>query len=301
METVKSTTMKKLLTLAAVLQYIVITTPQAHSQTVYSQFGSIAAPVNPAASLLRNDVGEISVVGRRQWAGMEGAPTYYWGTGYVALQGHEAKIGLNVRHENVAVEKNSEFSAYFAKAVRLSFEHYLGMSLNAGMTLYDGRFSSVDPGDPLFKEDIRESDALVGFGLMLYSPERYYVGLSLPRMTLSTLGVGKETRYNFRNQYHLLAGGWIWMGSDMELNPTVLVTHANGFRPQVDLTTLLYFKKMVGIGAGLRSYGDLTGMIQLNFEGFGIGYSYQFNPKNEPLNRRISNTTHEIGVSYRVR
>ena len=49
----------------------------------------------------------------------------------------------------------------------------------------------------------------------------------------------------------------------------------------------------------VRSYGDLSSMAQFNFAGFGLGYSYQFNPKNEPLNRRIGNTTHEIGLAYR--
>jgi len=49
----------------------------------------------------------------------------------------------------------------------------------------------------------------------------------------------------------------------------------------------------------VRSYGEVAGMAQFNFGGFGLGYSYQFNPGNEPLNRRISNTTHEIGLQYR--
>ncbi len=56
---------------------------------------------------------------------------------------------------------------------------------------------------------------------------------------------------------------------------------------------------MFGIGANVRSYGEIAGMAQFNFSGIGLGYSYQFNPGGEPLNRRINNTTHEIGLSYR--
>src|SRR3546814_16883651 len=71
----------------------------------------------------------------------------------------------------------------------------------------DGRFSQLDPMDPAFREDVRETDALVGFGVMLYRPERYYVGLSLPRLMLGNLGVGGgDSRYNFSNLYHLTAG-----------------------------------------------------------------------------------------------
>jgi len=49
----------------------------------------------------------------------------------------------------------------------------------------------------------------------------------------------------------------------------------------------------------VRSYGELAGMAQFNFGGLGLGYSYQFNPGSEPLDRRISNTTQEIGLRYR--
>jgi len=60
--------------------------------------------------------GEASVIGRRQWVGMDGAPTVFWGSGHV---GFAATAGLNIRrHESLAVEKLTEASAFFAKSVR---------------------------------------------------------------------------------------------------------------------------------------------------------------------------------------
>src|SRR5690606_26799455 len=97
-----------------------------------------------------------------------------------------ATAGLSIRHESLAVEKLSEASAFFAKSVRISQTEYLGLSLNAGIAYMDGRFSQLDPHDPAFGEDVKEVDPLVGFGVMLYSPERYYVGLSLPRLRLGS-------------------------------------------------------------------------------------------------------------------
>ena len=91
--------------------------------------------------------------------------------------GMGATAGLNIRHESLAVEKLTEASAFFAKSVRISENEYLGLSLNAGFSYLDGRFSQLDPMDLAFREDVRETDALVGFGVMLYRPERYYVCL----------------------------------------------------------------------------------------------------------------------------
>src|SRR5690606_20366701 len=132
--------------------------------------------VNPAASLMHME-GEVSVIGRRQWVGLDGAPTVFWGSGHMGLQRFGATVGLTLRHESMAVEKLTEASAFFAKSVRISETEYVGLSLNAGFSYMDGRFSQLDPQDPAFREDVRETDALVGFGVMLYRPERYYVGL----------------------------------------------------------------------------------------------------------------------------
>src|SRR3546814_18947683 len=90
----------------------------------------------------------------------------------------------------MAVEKLTEASAFFAKSVRISATEYLGLSLNAGFSYMDGRLSQLDPMDPAFREAVKATDALVGFGVMMYRTERYSVGLSLHRLSLATLGVG---------------------------------------------------------------------------------------------------------------
>src|SRR5690606_5819879 len=154
---------------------------------------------------------------------------------------------------------------------------YVGLSLNAGITYLDGRFSQLDPQDPAFKDDVMETDALVGFGVMLYRPELYYVGLSLPRLMLGNLGVGGDRRYNFRNSYHLTAGALFALGTDFHVRPSVLVTYSESLRPQAEASALFFIKRVFGIGGNVRSYGEIAGMAQFNFDGFGLGYSYQFN------------------------
>jgi len=270
----------------------------AQQPLTHTQHGQLRTVINPAASLMAGG-GEVSVIGRRQWVGMDGAPTVFWGSGHVGFESFGATAGVNIRHESLAVEKLTEASAFFAKSVRISETEYVGLSLNAGVSYLDGRFSQLDPMDPAFREDVRETDALVGFGVLLYRPERYYVGLSLPRLMLGSLGVDSDSRYNFRNLYHLTAGALFNMGPDFQFRPSVLVTYAESLRPQTEASALVFIKEVFGIGMNVRSYGELAGMAQFNFGGFGLGYSYQFNPGNEPLNRRIGNTTHEIGLSYR--
>ncbi len=270
----------------------------AQQAMTHTQYGQLRTVINPAASLM-NQAGEVSVIGRRQWVGLDGAPTALWGSGHVGFENLGATAGVNIRHESLAVEKLIEASAFFAKSVRISETEYVGLSLNAGVSYMDGRFSQLDPMDPAFREDVKETDALVGFGVMLYRPERYYVGLSLPRLMLGSLGVDSDNRYSFRNLYHLTAGALFNLGTDFQLRPGVLITYAENLRPQAEASAMVYVKQVFGLGVNVRSYGEVAGMAQFYFGGFGLGYSYQFNPGSEPMNRRISNTTHEIGLQYR--
>jgi len=288
---------RKLLIMASALLCTSVATYGQQALT-HTQHGELRTVVNPAASLM-NQKGEVSIIGRRQWVGVDGAPTVFWGSGHVGFESFGATAGLNIRHESLAVEKLTEASAFFAKSVRISETEYVGLSLNAGVSYLDGRFSQLDPMDPAFREDVRETDALIGFGVMLYRPDRYYVGLSLPRLMLGSLGVTTDSRFNFRNVYHLTAGALFSMGTDFHLRPSVLVTYAENLRPQAEASALVFIKEVFGIGMNVRSYGELAGMAQFNFGGFGLGYSYQFNPGSEPLDRRINNTTHEIGLRYR--
>src|SRR5690606_35878410 len=264
----------------------------------HTQHGKLRTVINPAASLIHLD-GEVSVIGRRQWVGIAGAPTVFWGSGHIGFDGIGATAGLNIRHESLAVQKLTEASAYFAKSVRISESEYVGLSLNAGFSYMDGRFSQLDPADPAFREDVRETDALMGFGIVLYRPDRYYVGLSLPRLMLGNLGVGSDGRYNFHNLYHLMAGALFNLGTDFQFRPSVLTTYSESLRPQAEISALFFVKRTFGLGMNIRSYGELAGMAQFHFGGIGLGYSYQFNPGSETLDRRISNTTHEIGLNYR--
>src|SRR5690606_7961409 len=133
-----------------------MTTLHAQQPLTHTQYGQLRTVLNPAASLMHMG-GEVSVIGRRQWVGLDGAPTVFWGSGHMGFESFGATAGITVRHESMAVEKLTEASAFFAKSVRISETEYLGLSLNAGFSYMDGRFSQLDPMDPAFREDVRET------------------------------------------------------------------------------------------------------------------------------------------------
>lgn len=266
----------------------------------YNQYGSNPTPLNPTASLLRPD-GEVVLLGRRQWVGLEGAPEAYWLSGHLPWRSFSSTVGLNVRHETLAVEQSSEVAAYLAKAVRISSSDYLAVSLSGGFSTYRGDFAHLDPSDPAFHEDIRENTALLGFGMMLYRPEVFYVGLSMPRLALNDLGAGGDVnrQYNFRTQYHAMSAVVVPLDESFDLKPAVLVSYVSGLPLTANVSATVYVEKAFGLGLNVRGNGDLAGMLELKVASFKIGYSYQFNSGSNPLKRQLDDASHEVGLSYR--
>lgn len=272
----------------------------AQAQTIFlshSHAGGFTTSVNPALSLM-NPEGTIALIGRQQWVGVEGAPKTFWGSGHLGLGRIGATTGLQFSQESLGVERQTEASLFFAKSIRLSEKDYIGLSLNAGLVHFDARYSSLDGSDQAFNQDINEADMLLGMGAVFYRPEAFYVGISVPRLTSGGIGAFGDTRYNFENQYFFTGGFLLPLGESFHLRPSLIVAHTKSMGTEFDGSAMLFAHRTVGLGIGARTQGDLSGKLQINYSGFGIGYSYQFNPQNKPLQRHINNSTHEVGLSF---
>lgn len=272
-----------------------------HSQqgTIYTQYGSTTTPLNNAGSFLHPE-GELNFIGRQQWAGLEGAPESYRLSGSLPIGSKGIIGGLNLSHDMISIERKTEVIAFSGKSIQLNSKHYLAVSVGAGLSIYKGNFSGIDAQDPVFSEDINETDGLLSLSTLFYQPEKYYVGLSVPRIAFSNLGLSStEDQRERYNQYHFIAGALIPINEDFDIKPAGLLTWSKDVSLQADISAILFLKKTVGLGANVRTYGDMAGMLQFYTKRLNLGYSYQFNTNNQPLKRGINNNTHELSIGYR--
>lgn len=268
-----------------------------HLSTNLAHLGGYNTVINPAFSLIEPE-GNISIIGKHQWVGMDGAPSAVWANAHYGLKAIGATAGFQFNQQSVGVDKHTEAAVYFAKSIRLSEKDYIGLALKAGVIHFNGHYSSLDPNDQSFMEDLNEHDALLGIGFTYYRPNALYLGVSMPRFTSGAIGVFGDTKYNFQNQY-LFSGGYIQaLGASFSLRPSLILSYIPNLGTTFDASAMLIAKQSIGLGFGIQSEGDVSTKIQLFLKGFSVGYNYQFNAKNQPLNRHINNSTHEIGLSY---
>ncbi len=265
----------------------------------YTQYMTNLIPLNAAASLLEKS-GSVNAILRKQWTGIDGAPSTFIGNLNLPFEEMEAAGGLTILNDQFALEHLTEINAFFAKGIELSQGQFLSVSLNAGVRRYTANYSSLDATDPQFKDDIRETKPNIGFGIMYYA-EKYYVGLSVPQLSTRGLGVASATNStNFRSQYYF-SGAYLTgtEGDELRFKPAMLATYVKGVPFIADLSTTAYLKNTLGFGVNYRTNNEIAGIVSYMSNLFKLGYSYQFGTSKSNIARGFNNNTHEVTLSYR--
>lgn len=270
---------------------------QQQQEFSYTQYMDNLTPFNQAYSLLDKS-GSINAVARKQFVGIQGAPSTFIFGGNVPIESIGGASGILVLNDKFAIESNTQFSAYFAKSIQLSEENYLGVSISGGVKSYVANFSRLDASDPQFRNDVRQTKPNLGFGVMYYN-DNYYVGLSMPELTITGLGTaGVQDNTNFRNHYYFSGAFITDLADGIKLKPAVMAAYAKGIPVTVNVAGTIFLKEVVGFGVNYRTDRAAAGILSINMNSFKLGYSYQFSTASSRL-EGFNNSIHEITLTYR--
>jgi len=293
--------MKKYLSILTLLVLAQLSYNKAWAQQpfTFTQYMNNLTPVNAAYSTL-DDAGNLNVVGRKQFIGISGAPSTFLFNGSMPIPGIASNAGLIVLNDKYGAENLTEINGFFAKKIQLSGGSFLSAGINAGFRNHTVHTSALDPSDPRFaNSDIDETETNVGLSAML-SGSNYYVGVSLPRLTLSSIGKSAQENNYIMNTYYLTGAYIKTLNEDFKVKPAALIAYGGSNLPvMVDVSTTLYIKNVLGLGVNYHSQDALAGIVSVNINNnIMFGYSYQFSVGKYALGG-INNTTQEITVSYR--
>jgi type IX secretion system PorP/SprF family membrane protein len=272
---------------------------QAQQSFTYTQYMNNLTPLAPAYSLL-DQLPSASLITRKQWVGIEGAPKTTIFTGALPLPGVNASAGMFVCLDEVAVEKRTEVNFFFAKAAQLSARDYFAVSLNGGINTYKAAYSSLDPLDQSYRDDIRETSGVIGLSLMLYNPEKYYIGFSLPRASVRSFSPGsREGQRNWKNTWYVSGGYLQPLNETFMFKPALLVSYSKDQRTLVDASATFYWMEQLGAGINYRTSKEIAGMVSYTYQHrITIGYSYQLAGSAEVVSG-MSDGSHELTLRYR--
>lgn len=263
----------------------------------FTQYMNNVTPVNAAYSTL-DDATNANVIGRKQFIGINGAPSTFMFNGSAPIPSLKSTAGLVVLNDKYGAENLTEINIFFAKKIQLNTTTFLSTAINGGFRTY--KLSNVDAADPSFiGSDINQTSVNLGLSVMLHS-SNYYVGLSLPRLSLNTIGKSAVENNYYMNTYYLTGAYLLPMGTDFNLKPAALVSYSGNNIPMAfNVSTTLYVKDIVGLGVNYRNTNDVAGILSIIInKNINLGYSYQFSTAAYAIGG-INNSTQEVTLSYR--
>lgn len=276
---------------------------QAQYDAGYTHYMFNEAFINPAYSGSK-DALSISNLNRLQWVGFKGAPTTFSLNAHTPLRNNNIGIGIGVLSDKIGVGSHVSGTVNFAyrlkvaKNQRLSF----GLNLSAGGQQID--FSKLEniPSESVGEDVVLTSEhpsfiPNAGFGMYYYS-DRYFVGLSIPRMLNNNYIEGVNKRFDFADWTYYLNGGYVFQfGKDFELMPAVMLKMTQGVSPQLDVSVTSLIKKTFWLGVDYRLDKTVAPIIGVQANrSFRITYSYDISL--DPVKRSNLGGSHELSLSY---
>ena len=159
--------------------------------------------LNPAYAGTR-DALTVTGIYRTQWVGFEGAPKDLSFTAHSPILKGKMGIGLSILNDVIGPTKSTLAALDLDYQIKLNEKSKLSFGLKGLANIYSNSLSSITTNnvDASFSQNTQQILPNVGAGLYYYR-ERFYVGLSTPKLLENGLAGGglgsssKEQRHYF--------------------------------------------------------------------------------------------------------
>jgi len=224
---------------------------------------------------------------RQQWFGFKGAPrTTFFGVNY-GYRGNYNYKGIHgfsayMESDNVAGLRNDSYYLGYAYHFRLVTGINVGFGLMAGMRSFGISNNLYNASDPAFQTSNDFIKIYPDFipGFRMYS-KRFFMDLSVRQIYKNKIQQKDQqigTNAVLTPHYYFTYGRKIKVGyQNYSIVPAIHIQSNLTSLPQVDLNTMIYFKKRIGLGLNYRVANSFSGILQVNvFKNSIIGISYDY-------------------------
>lgn len=242
-----------------------------------------------------------TVMYRKQWVNMDGAPETKAFSAHSNIKGKNIGLGVMAVHDQTGVHSDMAFYASYAYRIRMR-EGFLAMGLQAGFNDLTSRFSNLslhDPNDPGLSYDVHQFKMNFGTGVY-YNSESFYAGLSIPYLLKSrTLRDFEYIRESIESRYYYFTAGKVLdVSHHIKIKPSVLMRIEDGMPVAYDFNCNIFLDELVSLGLSYREGDSFSTLFEMQLTDFiKFGYAYDWTASEI---RNYSNGTHEFMVNYRM-
>lgn len=227
----------------------------------FTQFMYYKSGYNPA-SVGSNDAPCFSLIARNQWIGFEGAPQAQLISFNMPVFNKRVGIGANIIRQTIGITEKYSAETLYAYRIPLG-RGILGIGLQASVRFIRMNFSQAESIQPSAQDDAIPGDIqskyVPNFGAGLYySNQRYYVGISAPRLLENNIDLADSDATISKEVRHIYAMGGILidLGDHVQMQPQVLLKYVTGAPFDGDANLNFIFAEKFTTGISYRLGGS---------------------------------------------
>lgn len=267
--------MKKILTILLVGFAFVSNAQQLPHYSLYMLNEAI---INPA-SLSSKTENELTIMLKEQWASFEGAPSTQ-SISYNHLNHHKFKRGINIVNDVTGPISmlNASISGSYILPSKGKNSLALGGSASIMQYIFDNnQITLEDDGvlDPIINGGV---DKVLGNSFTAsayYFNSDYFVGLSVPNIIGSSLGISENNSNNkLENHYYLNGGINFDLKNKYKVKPSVLIKKIGATPVQFDVNMRTIYDDFIWGGVTYRTGDAVALLMGLNYTNYNFAYSY---------------------------
>lgn len=272
----------------------------AQQRVQFTQYMFNGLVINPAYAGA-DEALSLTFVHRRQWAGLDQAPTTQTLSAHSLFYNKQSGVGLTIVNDKIGVHKDLSMMGNYAYHIPVSSVSTVSLGVSAGFRRrrsdYTSLLSTVNPNDPkISSAPIALSTFDVGAGLY-FRNQRLQLGLSAPGLIPEKMQVNDTVSIKLTNATYMFFGKYVINATDdVQIEPGLLVKMIPDIPFSYDLNFNFIYRRVLTTGLSYRKAESIDWILKAQLtEQLQFGYSYDHPIGN--LNK-FNTSSHEFVVQY---
>lgn len=268
----------------------------------FTQYMYNTMTVNPAyAGSQGHSV--ITLLGRTQWVGINGAPNTQTLSFDTPLNSRGLGLGVNVMNDEIGPAQEIYVDANFSYAIEATDVGRLAFGLKTGLRHLNVDVSKLNPEkqSDVNLVNVNKVFPTVGAGLYYYT-NKYYLGIAVPNMIKSkhykeTIKGGDIASERFH--FFAIAGYVFDLNDNLKFKPAALLKGVSGAPVSLDVSANFLYNERLYAGVAWRWDDSVSALLGYQVsDRFHIGFAYDLTTSEY---RPYNNGTYEVLLRYEFR
>ncbi len=273
----------------------------AQQHPLFSHYMFNGLYVNPAYAGSKDFVSS-TLIARKQWAGIEGAPSTQIASIHAPLANRRIGLGAVISNDRIGVTNETDFYLSYAWHMPLNTGK-LSLGLSGGFSYFKSQLSDLevwDPDDPVYDNN-SISNILPNFGAgIYYYSQLFYAGLSVPQLLSydpdQPVHIEMDNVHKVTRHYYLTSGVILATRGEVKFRPSFMLKYAANAPLQFDINLNLLISDIIWVGASYRSDDAVSLLLEFQVnKKLRVGYAYDMTLSEI---RNYSSGSHEIVLGY---